>query len=301
MFDCYFDNYVKDLEIYDQYENLCRYTGFISDGNKPDGRGILTSPDGSIYEGQWDNGKPHGEGAFKYPNGSKYIGTFVEGIKNGIGTLIFPDGSRYKGEWENGKPHGKGIFTYSSGNQYDGEWKYGKKDGKGTKTTPYGYKYYGEWKNDEACNGEGTSTCRDGREYKATFVEGKMQGPVILTFPNGYKYEGKCIDDEIINGGEGTFTNLEGKGSSPCIYVYHPEINEIIIKCLNDNELYRYKIPNELDKDTSKSDTSSIGTEKPGATISCLPNFVSYLRGRRLPCFSVKHVGGGSALKTMRI
>ncbi len=272
MFDCYFDNYVKDLEIYDQYENLCRYTGFISDGNKPHGQGILKSPDGSRYTGQWNNGIMHGKATFISSNGVIYQGQWKNGLLDGEVNIKYPDGSKFTGTFVNDEKNGKGTFTYPDGSKYEGEWK----------------------------------------DYKLIAIK-------TINFPDGSKYTSRSIDSKIINS-TGTFTDPDNNKYS-CNYVDDLENKTITITYCDGSKSHSWKyeiheknygkklgviaeirlVKFEPDTKTSKSDTSSIGTEKPGATISCLPNFVSYLRGRRLPSFSVKHVGGGSALKTMTI
>ena len=42
----------------------------------------------------------HGKGKLTYPDGSYYDGTFSNGLKFGYGEYIQPDGSSYKGHWD---------------------------------------------------------------------------------------------------------------------------------------------------------------------------------------------------------
>ena len=44
------------------------------------GRGIYEFPDGSIYDGQWNNHKLHGEGVYIDREGLKWEGEFVNGL-----------------------------------------------------------------------------------------------------------------------------------------------------------------------------------------------------------------------------
>ena len=42
-----------------------------------DGQGRLSMPDGSVFEGQFQNGKFHGHGVYCWSDGSKYEGMAV--------------------------------------------------------------------------------------------------------------------------------------------------------------------------------------------------------------------------------
>ena len=42
-----------------------------------DGQGRLSMPDGSVFEGQFQNGKFHGHGVYCWSDGSKYEGMQV--------------------------------------------------------------------------------------------------------------------------------------------------------------------------------------------------------------------------------
>ena len=43
------------------------------------GQGILTWPNGDIYEGQWINGQRHGQGILTWVSGDKYAGQWING------------------------------------------------------------------------------------------------------------------------------------------------------------------------------------------------------------------------------
>jgi hypothetical protein len=72
-----------------QYSHNCKYIGTVKDGKKH-GFGILTFPDKSTYEGQFENDLLHG-----------------------IGTLTTSNYS-YKGEFKNNKRDGPGVYTTKS-------------------------------------------------------------------------------------------------------------------------------------------------------------------------------------------
>ena len=41
--------------------------------------GTLTFPDGSTYEGEWDNGFMNGKGTFTWANGDQKTGIWING------------------------------------------------------------------------------------------------------------------------------------------------------------------------------------------------------------------------------
>ena len=44
-----------------------------------EGKGVMTSPDGQKYEGDWVDGKREGKGVMTSPDGQKYEGDWVAG------------------------------------------------------------------------------------------------------------------------------------------------------------------------------------------------------------------------------
>jgi hypothetical protein len=69
---------------------------FITQGefirNRQSGSGVSRYADGSIYEGNWENGTKHGKGVMKYKNGIVYEGMFKEGKFSGMGVMKYPSG-----------------------------------------------------------------------------------------------------------------------------------------------------------------------------------------------------------------
>ena len=67
----------------------------------PNGRGVLTQPDGITIEGTFVDGRPSGEAHWTdAKSGWNYIGEFVDGKKHGQGILKDPEGSTFVGRFE---------------------------------------------------------------------------------------------------------------------------------------------------------------------------------------------------------
>ena len=60
-------------------------------------------------------GLAHGHGVATYPDGTIYEGAFQNGQREGEGTARMPDGFTYSGGWKAGLYHGQGIATYPNG------------------------------------------------------------------------------------------------------------------------------------------------------------------------------------------
>jgi hypothetical protein len=80
-----------------------------------DGEGILTSPNGETYEGEFKSGKRCGKGTQKFSDGTKYVGNWKNDLFNGVGSLKYPDGIEYFGEFEDGEKLGGGITMSGEG------------------------------------------------------------------------------------------------------------------------------------------------------------------------------------------
>ena len=55
----------------------------------------------------------HGRGSFFYPDGSKYEGDWNENIREGHGVYTYANNDAYEGEWKNHRKHGRGTYSYS--------------------------------------------------------------------------------------------------------------------------------------------------------------------------------------------
>ncbi len=90
-----------------------KYIGDIEYG-LPNGKGIITFPNGEKYRGVLRDGKPDGQGTLTWTDGQQYSVEWKDGLPNGIGTVTFSDGIKNKGNWKEGILSGKGTFTYPS-------------------------------------------------------------------------------------------------------------------------------------------------------------------------------------------
>ena len=94
------------------------YKGDVVNGI-PNGVGILTSPNGSKYIGEFNGGKPNGHGTLTFGKGEwegqMYVGEFKDGERNGQGKETHPDGDKYVGEFKDGERNGQGTFTFHDG------------------------------------------------------------------------------------------------------------------------------------------------------------------------------------------
>lgn len=92
------------------------------------GKGTITYPDGSSYNGNFVKDKRTGDGTFNFYNGDSYKGYFKDNKFEGQGTFTYENGDVYKGEFKEGLKHGEGVFIYVNKDKFEGHWKNGKRD-----------------------------------------------------------------------------------------------------------------------------------------------------------------------------
>eukprot|EP00899_Mesostigma_viride_P006515 jgi/Mesvir1/15865/Mv03411-RA.1 len=94
-------------------------------------------PDGSRYEGQWENGKRHGQGMYTFPNGDIYDGGWLLDKKSGPGTYVFKESlSQFLGDWVGGN-FVRGEWVLRDGTVYSGNFEANKPKGEGSFTMPH--------------------------------------------------------------------------------------------------------------------------------------------------------------------
>ncbi|MBN1533212.1 MAG: hypothetical protein JXA20_11160 [Spirochaetes bacterium] len=101
------------------------HRGNEREGIVPHGRGRMRYRNGSVYEGQWEDGRMHGNGVIRWDDGSSYIGEWRRGKRCGFGIYRWSDGRIYAGGWEDNNMSGFGIMRYPDGRERAGEWREG--------------------------------------------------------------------------------------------------------------------------------------------------------------------------------
>lgn len=61
----------------------------------------------SFLPGDYVKNKKQGQGEFIYPDGSKYEGNWQDDLRNGHGKYTYVNGDVYDGEWNNHVRHGQ--------------------------------------------------------------------------------------------------------------------------------------------------------------------------------------------------
>ena len=72
------------------------------------GKGKLVFPDGSVYDGLWEDNKRSGSGVMIWPDGHRYEGEWSDDKCSGSGHMIFEDQGSYIGEFQADEFHGRG-------------------------------------------------------------------------------------------------------------------------------------------------------------------------------------------------
>lgn len=153
-------------------------------------KGRLLLPDGSIYEGKFEDCLYNGKGKLTYVDGIIYEGKFVNGQRHGNGSLYFPDGSKYWGEFANDEFEGDGDFLWCGGYQYKGTFKNNSIDGKGTLTSNQGSSYTGEFKHNQF-HGKGKFIWSTGEKYDGEYFYGIKEGKGAYLMKNNILFHGK--------------------------------------------------------------------------------------------------------------
>ncbi len=188
------DEYIAGKKEEQQDDGTNIQSGCLS-GDCKNGTGVFAYPDGSKYEGAFQNGKFEGNGTFYFANNDKYVGQFKENYPHGAGARYHADGTVENGEWREGEfvgssliesgkvgciqgdcAEGKGTYIFKEGSaKYVGDFKSGQPHGFGICTYANGDRYRGEWA-DGAFMGKGTLYLRDGTEVTGYWRDGEFIG-----------------------------------------------------------------------------------------------------------------------------
>lgn len=169
-----------------------KYEGFF-ENDKMSGLGRLINPNGYYYEGNFSENKANGHGKHVSQDGAVYIGGWHEDKQHGMGEEVFTNGSRYEGQFVNGQKHGKGLFIFQDSSQYKGEFFENLIHGYGKYKWSDGKVFHGTWKNNKM-DGCGLFIWPDKKKYIGEYLNDKKQGYGIFLWPDGKKYEGMWED-----------------------------------------------------------------------------------------------------------
>lgn len=117
----------------------------ICQGGLPDGKGRLTSMDGSFYEGFWKCGKKSGLGTFCYSNGDLFRGLWRDDLMHGKGWLYFHTGDRWFANFWRGKANGEGRFFSKNGSVFFGNFRDGWRHGQSVSIDADGSRWTELW------------------------------------------------------------------------------------------------------------------------------------------------------------
>ena len=126
--------------------------------------------------------RQRGLGLLRTPVGDRYVGDWVAGKKHGQGELQYANGDVFRGEWNDDHASGRGLLQYANGNVYEGGWLMDRRHGFGIFTCAAdGYRYEGDWYQGRR-HGTGTIFLPNGDAFSGTFKEGRTAGPVEYRF-----------------------------------------------------------------------------------------------------------------------
>ncbi|KAK4083612.1 uncharacterized protein Triagg1_1274 [Trichoderma aggressivum f. europaeum] len=175
----------------------------------PHGKGVMRYKDGTMYEGEWDNGIYSGHGKYTTKT-AEYAGMWSKGVKAGHGKLTTSDGRVYDGWFEAGRRSGAGTQKNSkTGSSYSGQWKKNVPFGKGVWRWANGDWMEGTWNSSQA-SGKGTTFRHfgNGSIYEGETQNGKFTGRGKITYRNGGVYRGLCFNG--MRHGAGSYKSKDG-------------------------------------------------------------------------------------------
>ena len=135
-------------------------------------------------KGEFRAGRITGQGLLTWPNGDVYNGEFVDGERTGRGEYAWHSGAVYIGPFLAGRAHGEGIYTYADGRVYQGRFASGRKQGLGALEWPGGNRYEGAFNADQR-HGLGHLRWRDGTFYRGSFAFDRQHGLGVKESPDG--------------------------------------------------------------------------------------------------------------------
>ena len=178
-----------DVEL--TWPNRNRYRGEVDTRTRQmHGKGVMQYADGSVYEGEFNQGSLEGAGVLKRSDGEVRSGTFRGGQLDGKGSVLYANQARYEGEFRAGQRSGQGRLEFASGESYEGGFVADRYQGKGKMQYGDGSVYDGEFLAGDP-SGTGTMTFPDGERYEGQFLYGRRHGNGRVTYASGETKEGE--------------------------------------------------------------------------------------------------------------
>ena len=202
-----------------------KYIGSFISG-KRSGKGRLITLAGDVYEGDFYNDKMQGTGRWKKSNGTVYQGGFLNNMEHGEGILELMGKKIYNGSFNKGLKHGYGKLTLG-GNNYVGEFSADMMDGNGVYTWADGRCYSGGWKSNKI-HGYGTYKWADGKIYIGYFVDGIREGLGNFKWTDGREYKGGWSKGKMH--GEGAYIYMDKGKQRNFIAIYEYGKRKKILK-----------------------------------------------------------------------
>lgn len=140
---------------------------------------VATLADGSVYDGELNNGRLSGKGRLVWPSDEYYEGEFSDGLFHGKGVL-HTQTYFYEGDFEQGHASGEGLIRYENGDEYQGEVRFNLPHGKGELKKSDGAVYVGEFQTGQY-HGQGKLLMVNGDRYEGGFKQGKFHGDGVYT------------------------------------------------------------------------------------------------------------------------
>jgi len=179
------------------YPNHSWYEGDFHEYQRH-GRGTLHLPDGTKHECQWQKDERHGPGREYWADGTVFRGNYVHGLRHGHGVMTWPEGSRYTGLFERGRANGDGELVRTDGSVYRGQFKEDCMSGDGCMQWVDGVEYKGQFEANRR-HGFGKMVWTSGKwkSYEGSWKAGGQHGRGILTDQDDAVYVGHFLDGKI--------------------------------------------------------------------------------------------------------
>ncbi len=195
-----------------RFEMNYRNGKLVAGAGKPTGEGIITSPDGRKYKGEWFHFEPmvkaHGKGLLTYRDGSKYEGEWREGQRHGRGTYSTVDGSLCEIEFQHGLRHGVWNCKFGDGGTLQEQWYEGKLHENWTFVSRSGKRLKEKWSQGKLL-GDSSFQYDDGeRRWLVRQIEwrdGKLNCKGEFLDDSADRYEGDFIDKVVDGVSHGNF------------------------------------------------------------------------------------------------